>query len=66
MHKHDLCGEQSIYTRAILANKKNMYAWFFFLGGAHGGGAPRICGARAPPPPPVATPLGYIRSIQIP
>ena len=20
MHKHDICGEQSIYTRAILAN----------------------------------------------
>ena len=20
MHKHDFCGEQSIYTRAILAN----------------------------------------------
>ena len=60
MHKHDFCGEQSIYTRAILANYKNMYAWFFCGGGGHrefvGGG-----GARAPQAPPVATPLSGIR-----
>ena len=50
MHKHDFCGEQSIYTRAILA-KKNMYAWFFLWGG-HLGGTENLWGggARAPPP----------------
>ena len=55
-YKLDFCGEQSTYTRAILANKKIcMHDFFFFVGGTDNlwGG-----GARAPPPPPtVATPL---------
>ena len=55
--KHDICREQSIYTRAILANSK-ICMHDFFCGGAPGGGVPIICGgARAPQAPhPVATP----------
>ena len=49
MHKHDFCGEQSIYTRAILANTKYVCMIFFFGGGHR-------C-PPDPPPPPVATPL---------
>ena len=60
MHKHDFCGEQSIYTRAILANKNICMHDFFFVGGTWG--APRICGGGGgtcprSPPPPVTTPL---------
>ena len=53
-------GEQSIYTRAILANYKNMYAWFFCGGG---GGTENLWGGggTCPPGPPVATPLSGIR-----
>ena len=62
MHKHDFCGEQSIYTRAILAHtKKNVCMIFlwgghreFVGGGAPGGGTENLWGggARAPRPPP--------------
>ena len=37
MHKHDFCGEKSIYTRAILANLK-ICMHDFFVGGHLGGG----------------------------
>ena len=37
MHKHDFCGEQSIYTRAILANWKICMHDFFWWGGTWGG-----------------------------
>ena len=47
MHKHDFCGEQSIYTRAILANYKICMHDFFCGGGGH----QEFVG------PPVATPL---------
>ena len=66
MHKHDFCGEQSIYTRAILANKKIcMHDFFFVVGG--GGGHRKFMGGtcRPPPPPPrppVATPLHSVDS----
>ena len=36
MHKHDFCGDQSIYTRAILSNKK-LCMHDFCWGGAPGG-----------------------------
>ena len=42
MHTHDFCGEQSIYTRAILANKKYVCMIFFFCGG--GGGTDNLWG----------------------
>ena len=54
MDKHDFCGEQSIYTRAILENKK-ICMHVFFVGG---GGTENLCGggggvwARAPQAPP--------------
>ena len=52
MHNHDFVGAQSIYTRAILANKKiNMHDYF----GGHrgeGGGAPSICGGHVSSGPP--------------
>ena len=44
MHKHDFVGAQSIYTRAILANKK-IYMHDFFCGG-HLGGTENLWGAR--------------------
>ena len=47
MQKHGFVGVQSIYTRAILANKKYHMPDFFV-----GGGAPRICGGYVPPGPP--------------
>ena len=62
MQKHDFVGAQCIYTRAILANKKNMCMIFC------GGGAPGALrireGARALRPH-VATPLVFIVANQI-
>ena len=55
MHKHEFCGEQSIYTSAILANQKICMPDFFVWGGTD-----NLWVARAPPPPdppPVPTPL---------
>ena len=46
MHKHDFCGEQSIYTRAILANLK-ICMHDYFLWGAPGGQRKFV---GAPPP----------------
>ena len=60
MHKHDFCGEQSTYTRAILANKKICSLCMIFCGGGGPGGTENLCvGGTCPPPPgpPVATPL---------
>ena len=54
MHKHDFCGEQSIYTRAILANKK-ICMHDFFCGGTWG--HRELVGGHVSPRPPVATPL---------
>ena len=59
MQKHGFVGVQSIYTRAILANKKKYNFMLDFFCGRR---APIICGGGGGtcplgPPPPVATPL---------
>ena len=59
MHKHDFCGELSIYPRAILANKKICMHDFFFVGG-HLEGHREFVGGTCPPPPPQA-PRSYAR-----
>ena len=52
-----VCREQSIYTRAILANQKICFH-DFFVGGGHLGGTENLWGGgHVPPRPPVATPL---------
>ena len=48
MHKHDFCGEQIIYTCAILAIKK--YVCMIFCGEAPGGHR-EFVGGMCPPPP---------------
>ena len=53
MHMHDFCGEQSIYTRAILANKKICMHDFFLVGGTWGGGTDNLWGGFKEPPPPL-------------
>ena len=50
MHKHDFCGEQCIYTRAILANWKICMHDFFFVGGTWGGTENLWGGGHVPPP----------------
>ena len=54
-------GGRKVLTHArYLANKKNIYAWFFFVGGTEGGGGGTenfVRGRTCPPGPPVATPL---------
>ena len=64
MHKHDFCGEQSIYTRAILANKKICMHDFFVGGGGTWGHGEFVGGGgtypQAPPPLPVATPCWHV------
>ena len=58
MHKHDFCGEQSIYTRAILGGTEICMHDFFVWGGGHLGCTENLWGGTCPPPrPPVATPL---------
>ena len=48
------CGEQSIYTRAILVNQKICMHDFVLVmgGGTCWGGVPRFCRGHVPPPPP--------------
>ena len=55
MHNHYFYGEQSIYTRAILANKKICMHDFFF-GGGHLGGHREFVGGTCPPPPQAPPP----------